>query len=50
MFIMKEEELLAWNNSYIKLPHFEKALSSFCMNFCVNKDADGIMNGVQAYD
>ena len=28
----------------------QKALSSFCMQFCVNKDVSGIMNGVLAYD
>ena len=28
----------------------QKAVSPFCMHFCVNKDVGGIMNGVQAYD
>ena len=28
----------------------QKALSSLCMHFCVNKDVDGILNGVPAYD
>ena len=27
----------------------QKALSSLCMHFCINKDVDGILNGVPAY-